>query len=249
METMEPFAMPDIEPSGLAYQASTRSLYVVGDQGKLVQLHVEADGRLRRVGEWQLAREARLDLEGIALGGDRLFVLEERAARILEVDWVDGGWVVGTAYPLPKKFRWEGEKIRCKGSKNKGFEGLTCLDAAGTVFAVSRQSGDSGTGRGQAVVYEVTLTNDGKRGPEAVVTGRAVIDAMDLAAMCFDHDVHHVVSAENDTLLRFDRTWTPLGGPIAIPGDGDAEGIAKGPDGLWFLAIDGAREIRTVRLL
>jgi len=120
---VEPW-MPKVagfEPSGLCRVPGQRALYVVGDEGHLAVVPVDT-------GVPQIESiEPRTDLEGVAVDPDgRVLVLAERKNQL---------WQVEAGRRVSK---W---RIRPKGRKNEGYEGLTVVPGVDPQVLLSLQGG------------------------------------------------------------------------------------------------------------
>jgi uncharacterized protein YjiK len=106
------------EPSGVAYHAGLRHLFVVGDEGSLVEL----DDNGRTIHTTAVAG----DLEDVlALPSGALMLLSERSSELILYDPVKGR----------EKTRWTLDQPGLLGrrpqGKNNGFEGLAFREVAG----------------------------------------------------------------------------------------------------------------------
>ena len=212
----ERFAAPGVkEPSGVAFSSARGTLFVVGDEGSLVE--IDPSGRL----------VARLpmggNLEDVALHtpSGRLVLLSEKKGELIVFDPASGR--------KTGKFRIDAEALLGeKGiDKNQGFEGLAFRPERGRpgggVFYLVHQ---------RLPALMVALAFDptgpaGSLGAEAVISRSKVGDREDLTAVTYDATLDRlfVIADSKDRIAM-----------IGVAGDEEAEIVLPGvqQEGLTF---------------
>jgi uncharacterized protein YjiK len=227
-----------IEPSGIAYVPTTDRLWVVGDEGSLVEIDTEG----RRIG----STAGKGNLEDVAWHppSGLLVLLSERKSQLLLFD------------PVAKrdvgKLRIDAESVlgAVPGDKNQGFEGLAFRPLAarpgGGVFYLTHQ-------RQPALVVAVAfdpLAPPARLDARAVVARFRVKGYKDLTAVTWSSELERllVIGDNEDRLVVLKEDGTREA-EIPLPGL-QQEGLALDDSGrLWVaddrggvLRLDGALE-------
>jgi uncharacterized protein YjiK len=215
------------EPSGVAFDPRRGHLFVVGDEGSLVELML--DGKLVR--SFPVAG----DLEDVAVhapNGD-LLLLFERESELLLFD------------PEKKveKKRWKLPRAALLGQepteKNSGFEGLAFKEDSsrpgGGIAVLTHQ-------RTPPLVVALTLDTSGPAGPlgaDAVLWRKSV--AEDLTAITYSAELKRflVIAERKDRLLVLQEDGG-LEDEIPLPGLRQ-EGLALDGNGSLWVADDQGR--------
>ncbi len=229
------------EPSGVAYHPGLGHFFVVGDEGRLVEL----DGEGRALGSQRIKG----DLEDVAVhtpSGNLLLLAEKRS----ELVWYDP-----TAHEERKRWRLDDAAVlgEAPGDKNQGFEGLALRGdpsrPGGGVFYLVHQ-------RSPSMIAGAAF--DPQR-PAGVLGGDVVVDRWsmkghhDLTAATYVPSLDRllVIADARDRLLvvRMDGSTEA---ETALPGV-QQEGLCLDPAGnLWvaddrsgLLRFDGALQTLT----
>ena len=214
------------EPSGVAFHPGLGHLFVVGDEGSLVEYDTSANVIARHAVKGNLEDVAVHPASGLVI------LLDEKASELLAYD--PKTQRVGKRWTLDRKAILGEEP----GSKNEGFEGLAFREDAGRpgggVFYLVHQ-------RDPAMIVTLTIDVDGPGGP---VGSQSVLERWpmpghgDLTAITFVPTLQEllVVADKEDQLLvlRLDGT---LATTIPLPGQ-QQEGVALDPAGNLWIADD-----------
>jgi uncharacterized protein YjiK len=226
-------AKPLAEPSGIAYHASRKSLFVVGDRGHIAEISREgAIIRKERIGK--------LDFEGVTVGprGNLFVVSEEKPPRLIEID--PETLAVRRSMKIDPDL--DGKRVIAR-RENDGLEGL-CYVAEDDAFYALNQDRPP-----RIVRLSLPEKKNGKvRIEEAIELPSDVKHGSDLT---YDPETRHfLVSQASDDgkrgavheLTRNGRLVRTL----ALPGERQ-EGLALGPSGTAWIAQDsgGVLEVRT----
>lgn len=235
------------EPSGIVFHPGRGTLFVVGDDGDVVELG--------RDGEPRAARRVRdADFEGITVdpATGLLYVAWEGAERVLELD--PATLEVRREFAIERAF--EGRLLMRRGGN--GIEGIAFVpDPArphGGTFFLAHQTFDLSDPEEASVLLEVELPlSDDARASGGLLPGRTLRvigfpHVPDLASVEHDPSTGHllVLSDSLNTLL----TLTTAGEVLSVepvPGR-DQEGIAVDDAGNWYLAQDSGGVLLLRRL-
>ena len=224
--TVEEWALDEVpEPSGVAYHAIRKTLFVVGDEGHAAE--VSLDGRLIRV------KRVGGDLEGVVCDPSTgaVYVVREGADVILELDPADlkikHEITISRAYKDDKDFIHKG---------GDGIEGVALRPAADgksepTLFAVNQYD--------PPVLLELAMPRrDGPYRGTATIRNAWPIDYPPLSDVCWDPvaDAFLVVSALWRNAHVVARDGNDLR-TVQIPGFMQ-EAIARLPDGSFVITQD-----------
>lgn len=219
------------EPSGIAFHAGRGHLFVVGDEGSLVEYDTSANVIARY--------SVKGNLEDVAVHPPTgwVILLDEKLSALIAYD---------PATQQERK-RWTLDPKEILGQKpggaNEGFEGLAFREEAGRagggVFYLAHQ-------RDPAMVVSLTIDVNG---PGGAVGGQSVLERWplpghgDLTAITFVPSLQEllVVADKEDQILvlRLDGT---LAASIPLPGQ-QQEGIALDPAGNLWVADDQDKSI------
>jgi uncharacterized protein YjiK len=211
------------EPSGVAYHAGLRHLFVVGDEGSLVEL--DENGRTLR------ATPVGGDLEDVlALPSGLLMLLSESSAELILFDPATNR----------EKTRWTLDQPGLLGrrpqGKNHGFEGLAFREAAGkpgggVVYLVHQGS--------PAMIVGVAFdpeTTTGTLGDEFVVSRFALENRSRVAAATFAPSASRLFVIADGRLLAM-GTDGVIRGELPLPGT-QQEGLCFDAAGNLWVAED-----------
>ena len=214
------------EPSGVAFDAARNHLFVVGDEGSLVEYDTSAN---------VVARHAvKGNLEDVAVHrpSGLLILLDEKASTLLAYD--------PNSQQVRKRWNLDGKALLGQepGSKNEGFEGLAFREEPGRpgggVFYLVHQ-------RDPAMVVAVTLDVDGAGGTvgdQAVLERWPVVGHGDLTAATFLPTLQQLlVMADKEDQLLVMRLDGTVASTIPVPGL-QQEGIAIDSSGSLWVADD-----------
>lgn len=225
----ERLAAPGVkEPSGIAFAPARGTLFVVGDEGSLVEVSVE--GRV----------VARIptggNLEDVALHAPsgRLVLLSEKKGELIVLDPATG--------KKTGKFRLDDEALLGEAvvDKNQGFEGL----------AFRREQGRPGGGifylvhqRKPAMLVAIAfdpLAPSGSIGADALVSRTAVANREDLTAVTYEPSLDRLfVIADSKDRLAILKLSGEEEAEIVLPGV-QQEGLSFDAEGNLWIADDRA---------
>jgi uncharacterized protein YjiK len=212
------------EPSGVAYDAARKTLFVAGDEGDLAE--VSTDGRLLRL------RHLGGDLEGITYDPDNglLYLVREGKDVVLEVRPSD--LTVVREIAIDRAFAGDPNFVRSGGD---GIEGITYKPgarggAAGTFYAVNQfdppvllELGAS-LASSKATVVSIDKAWSMENAPLSDVAWDPVADAFVIVSALWR--AAYVVSAQGKRLAT-----------VHLPGIMQ-EGLARLPDGSFVIVQD-----------
>ena len=209
------------EASGICYDATDDSLYVVRDSGVIYQLSPSGKIlRKKKIGKY--------DLEGIACDSrhDRLLAAVEGKDNILVIN-------KKTLNPTKKinvARKYRGEKLLVK-DKEQGLEGIT-IDDRGIVY-LSNQSHHKYPHPDPSVIV---LVRDLKSDKAPII---GIIDPRkkDIAGLEWHAGFLYMVSDTNDKLYRYNLHDRRIDRKLKLPKFAQ-EGIAFDPHGNLYLADD-----------
>jgi len=220
------------EPSGIVFSKSRGTLFVVGDEGDICELHT--DGTLVNK-----ARIRKTDLEGITSNPvtGSLYALDELSTSILEID-PDNLEVLqrNPVALIPKQHRHE--------EKNRGFEAITFLPDPG-VQANSRLfiANQGRSDRASAAVHKLTVPlPDSGNVAKTLQTFEQKIS--DLSGLHYDDrsGLLLVISDAHNTLLLM-TTEGDIHTSYTLPGE-NQEGITLDDEGYLYIAEDSGNIIK-----
>jgi uncharacterized protein YjiK len=228
------------EPSGIAFDAARRRLFVVGDEGTLAALDLEG----RRLESWSVGG----NLEDLAVHtpSGRLVLLGEKRSMLVVYD-PDAGKVTGRfALDRDALLGAKATKGEADGKGNTGFEGIAFRpdkgQPGGGVFYLVHQ---------KAPVVLVTVAfdptaADGTIGAARVIARRALDELPDATAVTYVPSIDRllVLSQDADRVAVLHRDgrregFLPLGGK-------QQEGLAVDDAGRVWVADDRAGVVRRI---
>jgi uncharacterized protein YjiK len=220
------------EPSGIVFSKSRGTLFVVGDEGDICELHT--DGTLVNK-----ARIRKTDLEGITRNpvNGSLYALDELSTSILEID--PDNLEVLQHIPialLPKQHKHE--------EKNRGFEAITFLPDPGEqlnsrLFIANQGRSD----RASAAVHKLTVPlPDSGNAAKTLQTFEQKIS--DLSGLHYDDRSGFllVISDAHNTLLLM-TTEGDIHTSYTLPGE-NQEGITLDDEGYLYITEDSGNIIK-----
>lgn len=212
-DLIETYTIGAREPSGLAYDPGTDSLWVVEDNGGGIY-EIQKRGE-EILGAIIFKSE---DLEGIAFNPDTktFFIAEERKRFIIEID--QKGKILKT---IDVPIEYDDDEV------NYGFEGVSYDPKSGHLFVVNEKN--------PTAVLEVT--------PDAKIVNSFEVDSGDLSGICLDSRTGNllVLSEESKALMEFTRDGTLVSTfllDISKP-----EGIAIDNDGLLYIVCEESQRL------
>jgi uncharacterized protein YjiK len=214
------------EPSGVVYHAGLKHLFVVGDEGTLVELDKSA-----RVVNVQKVKGNLEDITVHTPTGN-LVILSEAKSELLYWDPV----------ARVRKARWELDTAKLLGdsdvgSGRNGFEGLGFREERGRpgggVFYLARQNAPQ---RIIGIAFDPERTPSGPLAPEVV--SRWSMTKSALRSAFFSPELGHllVISKKGLSLVALDGSE---GKTMALPGE-QPEGVCLDDDGTLWVADDPA---------
>lgn len=108
------------EPSDLSFRSSTKTLYGVSDAGQVYEFNLE--GKTIRKSTFEGG-----DLEGIAVGPDGVYVVDERFRKVTLLD-------SNSLLPLKS---WT---LQHQGARNSGYEGIVWDEKEGVFWLVTEKN-------------------------------------------------------------------------------------------------------------
>lgn len=230
------------EPSGITYHPGRKTLFVVGDQGHLMEMRT--DGTVLR-----FERVKKADFEGITCDSKTglLYLAVEGKDRILEVD--PGSFDVRRRFTLQREFR--GRTVLVADSR--GLEAIAFVSdpehPEGGTFFVTNQ-GKAADAEDPSVLLEVSvpLRSTGKKKAVATILNLHAPGVRDLSGLCYDDRRRSflVVSDRENLLLeilhrgkrrcKIVRRWP-------LPGK-NQEGVAQDEAGHLYIAQDSGGIIK-----
>lgn len=216
------------EPSGIAFVASRKTLFVVGDEGSLVE--VSSDGKLVR----QIPVSGNLEDVAVHTPSGRLVLLSEKKGDLLVYDPVSGA--------RTGKFRIDDLALMGEAptDKNQGFEGIAFRPEKGRpgggVFYLVHQ-------RAPALMVAFAfdpMAATGTIGAEQVIRRTVVPNREDLTAVTYDATLDRlfVVADSKDRLIMLSPSGDEQA-EIVLPG-AQQEGLAFDASGNLWIADDRA---------
>jgi uncharacterized protein YjiK len=216
------------EPSGIAFSPARGSLFVVGDEGSLVEF--DSTGKPVKT----IPITGNLEDVAVHTPSGRLVLLSEKKGQLLVVD-PETGQTTG-------KFKLDSEAVlgEPSGDRNQGFEGLAFrpdpTKPGGGVFYLSHQ-------RTPALIVAFTfdpLAASGRVGAESVIQRMRIPNREDLTAITYDAgtDRMFVISDTKDRVALLNPTLVEEA-EIVLPGV-QQEGIAFDAAGNLWIADDRA---------
>lgn len=175
------------EASGICYSSLNQTLFVVQDEGKVVQIDTEGNiQRKEKLGKY--------DLEGIACDDahGRLYLAVEKKESVLVVDMKS--LKVKKEVKIDRDF--EGKRVIAKDDKH-GIEGITLID--GELY-LSNQSTKPYPNKDASIVFKI----DGVKGKKAKITGIFDHGFIDVAGLDYHNGYLYMVSDKEDMLVKYD---------------------------------------------
>lgn len=227
------------EPSGIVYHPGRETLFVVGDEGDICEIHT--DGTLVRQ-----KRIGHTDFEGISCDPSTglLYVAIEGEEKIMEIDPED--LRVLRTFAIERTFR--GALVLKAGGQ--GIEGIAFVPDSnhpeGGTFFVTNQGFDLNNKEDPSAIFEleVPLRSGSASDGVARIAGYFSIGVIDLSGLHYDAISSHlyVVSDATNTLFEITREGKILQS-YAFPGE-NQEGIAVDADGFLYIAQDSGGIIK-----
>lgn len=225
----EHFAIPGVrEPSGIVYAPASGTLFVVGDEGTLVE--VSAAGRVVA----RIPSGGNLEDVAVHTPSGRLVLLSEKKGELLVVDPTSG----------KRTGRFKLDDVALLGEagvdKNQGFEGVAFREEEGRpgggVFYLVHQ-------RAPAMLILLAfdpLAPSGNIGAASLIARTAVPNRADLTAVTYDADLDRVfvIADSKDRLVMLSRSGEEEA-EIVLPG-AQQEGLSFDPEGNLWIADDRA---------
>ena len=227
------------EPSGIAYHPVRNTIFVVGDEGDLAELKLDGTP----INDTWL-RDG--DFEGVAVdpSSSRVYIAEERAEKILEVD--PDELVILREFKIPRHY--QGKLMLQSGEE--GLEGVTFVPQEnhpeGGVFYVTQQSFDiSNKNNPSAVIkLELPLRSSSSESAPAKILRFHIFNEIDLAGLHYNaknQSLFILSGSDNKVFIAgadfLSGKSDSIVGSFAIPGE-DQEGITEDGDGDLYLAQD-----------
>jgi uncharacterized protein YjiK len=224
----ERFEVPGVkEPSGIAFSTARGTLFVVGDEGSLVE--VSMDGNVVA----KIPTGGNLEDLAFHEPSGRLVLLSEKKGELIVVD--SAGRKTG-------RFRLDATALLGEAAvdKNQGFEGLAFRPDAsrpgGGIFYLVHQ-------RAPAVLVAIAfdpLAPEGSIGAESLISRTTVAGRDDLTAVTFDASLDRlIVIADSKDRLGLLRLTGEEEAEIVLPGV-QQEGLSFDPEGNLWIADDRA---------
>ncbi len=227
------------EPSGIVFHPGRGTLFVVGDEGDICEIHT--DGTLVKQN-----RISRADFEGIACDPSTglLYIAIEGEEKIIEVDPEDFG--VLREFAIDRSFR--GALVLKAGGQ--GIEAITFLPESnhpeGGTFFVANQGFDLNNKEDQSAIFELEmpLRSGSARDRVAKIVRYFSLGVIDLSGLFYDEKSGHVyvISDAANTLFEITREGKILQA-YAFPGNSQ-EGIAMDANGFLYIAQDSGGIIK-----
>ncbi len=218
------------EPSGIAYHAARKSLFIADDSGSIYE--VELDGNII-----QAKGLKERDIEGITVNPETglLYAAVEDDESILELE--PDTLAIQREFKIERNF--EGEQILKKGGM--GIEAIAFVPDAshpeGGTFWVGNQSFSLKENDEPSVVCEVTvpLRSSTTRKASGTIIHAYRMNFIDISGLTYDAqgDVLILISDMSNLLVELKREGTILG-QYLLPGD-EQEGVVL--DGLGYMYI------------
>ncbi|MFW6060329.1 MAG: SdiA-regulated domain-containing protein [Phycisphaeraceae bacterium] len=229
------FELPDFpEPSGAVYHPERETLFIVGDEGDIMELH--RDGR---VAHHVMLDEGR-DLEGITFdpATDLLYVAVEGEERILEVD--PDALAIRRTFTIERTYQ---DQLRMHPDDN-GLEGIAFIPnpkhPEGGVFIVAHQSFtlDNPEEPSALMRVEAPLRTSRAAEAEARIVGMLEIPIIDMSGLHYDaeRDLLYALSDAHNVVLTVNSSGQIIE-TRAFPGD-EQEGMAVDGDDFIYIAQD-----------
>lgn len=217
------------EPSGIAYHAERKTLFVVGDEGDICEIKTNGD----LIGQKNYGKDC--DFEGITYNPATglLYVVVETKESIQEVD--PNSLKLLRSFSIDKSFqnkKWD-----------FSLEGITFVPnpkhSEGGTFFISNQSKFLDKEKKPSAIFEIEIPLKSKeKENKAKVLRSFSIGAIDLADMYYDQKTNNlfVISDTEDKLFE-----TTLEGKVIFSQDligSDQEGITFDTEGNFYIAQD-----------
>ena len=225
----ERFAVQGVkEPSGIVFSPGRDTLFVVGDEGSLVE--VSTDGRVKS----RIPTGGNLEDVALHTPSGRLVLLSEKKGELIVVDPATGR--------KTGKFKLEAEALLGEAGvdKNQGFEGLAFRQEEGRpgggVFYLVHQ-------RKPAMLVTIAfdpLAPSGNLGAESLVSRTAVANREDLTAVTYEPSLDRlfVIADSKDRLALLSLSGEEQA-EIVLPGV-QQEGLSFDAQGNLWIADDRA---------
>ncbi|MEN8143036.1 MAG: SdiA-regulated domain-containing protein, partial [Thermodesulfobacteriota bacterium] len=224
------------EPSGICFHTRRGTLFVVGDDGDVVE--IGTDGTLLHEKRIRAA-----DFEGITHNPSTglLYIAIEGEEVIIEIN--PDTLEILHEFPLPRTLN--GKTVLQSGGR--GIEGITFVPDSdhqeGGTFYVANQALSLTDEHDLSVVVEVELPLRSDVG-EAALIGYFTPEVIDLSGLHYDQATDHlfVTSDATNTIMEYSRQ-NKLINAWALPGN-NQEGITFDSDGFAYIAQDSGGIIK-----
>lgn len=227
------------EPSGIVYYSKRGTLFVVGDEGDICEIH--PDGTMVKQ-----KRIRHADFEGITYDPSTglLYIAVERDEMILEVH--PENFEVLREFSIDRTF--EGAVVLKEGGQ--GIESITFVPNAehpeGGTFYITNQSFSLDDREDPSALFEVEVPlRSGSEGAlKARIKRMFSLGVIDLSGLHYDASTDHlwVLSDATNALFEVTKAGKILNS-YAFPGD-NQEGIAVDKDGYVYIAQDSGGIIK-----
>jgi uncharacterized protein YjiK len=241
VKDIDPIDFP--EPSGIVFHPLRGTLFVVGDEGDIAEIH--PDGSLRNQGQLE-----QKDFEGITVDPSTglLYVVTESKAKIFEID--------------PERFNtireitidpsFEDEKIIA--TEKNHVEAITFVPntdpaSAGTFFLANQNPKSDNEFTTTVLQIQIPLNNTSGEEITAQIINHFSLNVPDLSELYYDplNDHLYAISDQTNTFFEITKDGLVLKS-YALPGN-DQEGITLDNQGFLYIAQDSGGIIKYVAQL
>ena len=208
------------EPSGIVYHAQSKTLFVVDDEGYIMEC--TTDGKFLRktkVGEY--------DLEGVTVGPSGNLILAVEGDEILLHLSKDDLSVISVSYVQ----RYVEGELLLPADKQYGIEGIHYGN--GKIYLVNQSEIETEP----SIIFTV-LKESGSQ--QMIITSVIDVPFWDLSGLTQQGNELYVVSDDRDEVFVLDIDRGDIARIYQIPGlDADYEGITFDTEGNVYIAVDG----------
>lgn len=214
------------EASGIVYNDSSNSLFVVDDEGIIFEISTKGKVlREKYLGDF--------DLEGITLGlkSNELILAIEGSDNLLFVDIAS----LKITREISIDRKWNGVKI-LKKDKSHGIEGIHNFD--GRLFLVNQSYNVNPEKKSEDPSMILEVQEDFKNN-EFYIYSVIFFPFPDLAGMTEKNGLLYLISDDKDLIIMYNLKTNEVVKQINSPIHGDQEGITFDNDGNLYIAVDG----------